>query len=263
MSANNWTTNDYYQFKASMSGYRDAKVRFDHTSSSSGPAQFRVSYSTNGTSFANFTNYSVPKTNNTAVQWSSGFSNAASTISLDFSTVTNLSDASEFYVRILPSSTLSMTNGTVTTSGTSRIDNVTIEATTIGTSPDPKPVITSATTASGTAQSAFTYTITATNSPTYFSASGLPAGLGVDNTTGVISGTPTTAGTYSVLLTAGNASGDGTATLVITINPQPAPGITSSATASATVNVSFQYQITASNSPTSFGATGLPPGLSV
>lgn len=127
----------------------------------------------------------------------------------------------------------------------------------------PKPVITSATTAMGTANSPLSYQITASNTPTYFSASGLPAGLGVDNTTGVISGTPTTAGTYSVLLAAGNASGDGTATLVITIHPQPAPGITSSATASATVNVSFQYQITASNSPTSFGATGLPPGMSV
>ena len=40
-----------------------------------------------------------------------------------------------------------------------------------------------------------------------------------------------------------------------------APVITSPTTASGTVGASFSYQIAASNSPTSFGATGLPTGL--
>ena len=39
------------------------------------------------------------------------------------------------------------------------------------------------------------------------------------------------------------------------------PAITSAATASATVGVAFNYTIAATNSPTSFGATGLPDGL--
>jgi hypothetical protein len=42
-----------------------------------------------------------------------------------------------------------------------------------------------------------------------------------------------------------------------------APVITSPATANGTVGESFNYQITANNSPTSFGATGLPAGLTV
>ena len=42
-----------------------------------------------------------------------------------------------------------------------------------------------------------------------------------------------------------------------------APVITSSASASATVGSSFTYNIIASNSPTSYNATGLPGGLSV
>jgi hypothetical protein len=42
-----------------------------------------------------------------------------------------------------------------------------------------------------------------------------------------------------------------------------APVITSPTTASGTVGSSFSYQITATNSPTSFGASNLPPGLSV
>src|SRR4029077_5909491 len=57
------------------------------------------------------------------------------------------------------------------------------------------PVITSAGTASGTVGTAFSYQIVATNSPTSFNATGLPAGLTVNAGTGLISGTPTTAAT--------------------------------------------------------------------
>src|SRR5262249_15420886 len=47
-------------------------------------------------------------------------------------------------------------------------------------------------------------------------------------------------------------------------SPQPlAPVVTSSATAAAVVGAPFSYQITATNSPTSFGAAGLPPGLTL
>ena len=125
-----------------------------------------------------------------------------------------------------------------------------------------KPVITSATTAGGTVGSAFSYQITASNSPTIYGATGLPAGLTVSSTTGLISGTPTAAGTSTVTLSATNAGGTGTSTLTLTIN-NGAPVISSSTTASGTVGTAFSYQITASNSPTIYGATGLPAGLTV
>src|SRR2546430_1472170 len=125
-----------------------------------------------------------------------------------------------------------------------------------------KPVITSPLTASGQVGVAFSYQITATNNPTSFNATGLPAGLSVNTSTGLISGTPTTAGTYSVTISATNSGGTGSATLTLTIN-NPAPVITSSLTATGTVGAAFSYQITASNSPTSFNATGLPSGLTV
>ena len=51
-------------------------------------------------------------------------------------------------------------------------------------------------------------------------------------------------------------------TITITINP-PAPGISSALSASATFGAPFSYQITATGSPTSFAATGLPAGLTV
>src|SRR5207244_12655431 len=77
---------------------------------------------------------------------------------------------------------------------------------------------------SGAVGTAFSYTITATNNPTSFTASPLPAGLTVNTSTGVISGTPTQARTTSVTITASNGAGTcntATATLVITIGTAP------------------------------------------
>ena len=127
----------------------------------------------------------------------------------------------------------------------------------------PPPVVNSATTASGTTGTAFSYQITGTNSPTSFGATGLPAGLTVNTTTGVISGTPTTAGTTTAHITAANSSGTSpSVNLTITIAQAP-PVITSALTASGNAGTAFSYQITASNTPTSFAATGLPAGLTV
>src|SRR5205807_10439225 len=82
----------------------------------------------------------------------------------------------------------------------------------------PAPVITSAASATGTVGTAFSYQITATNSPTSYSATGLPAGLSVNPSNGLIPRTPTAAGNSSLTLSAANAGGTGTATLVLTIS---------------------------------------------
>ena len=124
------------------------------------------------------------------------------------------------------------------------------------------PVITSGTAASGTVGSTFSYQITATNAPTSYAATGLPAGLSVNKTTGLISGTPTAAKTSTVTLSATNSRGTGKATLKLTI-AVPVPVITCGATASGTVGSALSYQIAATNTPTSYGATGLPAGLTV
>ena len=80
------------------------------------------------------------------------------------------------------------------------------------------PVITSATTATGTTGVPFSYTITASNGPTGFSAQGLPAGLTLNPFTGVIAGTPTGVGSFSVTLGAANAGGTGTGNVMLQIN---------------------------------------------
>lgn len=126
------------------------------------------------------------------------------------------------------------------------------------------PVITSPTTANGTVGVAFSYQITATEDPTSFSAVGLPSGLSLNATNGLISGTPTTVGSTTVAIGASNAFGTGTGSVNITISGASGPPVISSpTTASATVGVAFSYQIVASNSPFSHSATGLPTGMSV
>jgi len=126
----------------------------------------------------------------------------------------------------------------------------------------PTPVITSSGTATGQVGVAFSYSITATNSPTSFNATPLPAGLSINTATGLVSGTPISSGTTTVTLSATNAGGTGTKTLALTINPAT-PIITSPASTVGKQGSAFLYQITATNGPTSYNATGLPTGLTV
>jgi hypothetical protein len=96
------------------------------------------------------------------------------------------------------------------------------------------PTITSATTASGTQGEPFSYQITAIDQPTSFGATGLPAGLSVASATGLISGTPSEAGTFSVTLSASNSAGTDTEQLTLTIGPGATPTPTPTATPTAT-----------------------------
>ena len=155
-------------------------------------------------------------------------------------------------------------NGTATL-GTAnwRIDDLKVSVST-GSSVTTTPVITVAGPTTATALESFSYQVQANNSPTSYAASGLPPGLTINTASGVISGTPTTPGSYIVSLTASNAGGDGTATLTINVQSNPnTPAITSNPIAYGQINTAFGFQIVASNSPTSYTAANLPDGLSI
>ena len=107
-------------------------------------------------------------------------------------------------------------------------DTFTYRGTQAGLSGDPRtvtvtvsqgaPVVTSAVTASGVINQPFGYQIIATNAPTGYAASGLPATLTINPTTGLISGTPVASGTINATIFATNAGGTGSGPLAITIN---------------------------------------------
>lgn len=80
------------------------------------------------------------------------------------------------------------------------------------------PAVTSPTNAIATIGTSFSYQIAASNSPTSFNAAGLPEGLSVSTSTGLIAGTPTAAGTFSIAISASNAVGTGSATLTLIVS---------------------------------------------
>ncbi|MEK7752592.1 MAG: putative Ig domain-containing protein, partial [Acidobacteriota bacterium] len=128
------------------------------------------------------------------------------------------------------------------------------------------PVITSALTAPGMVGTVFSsYLIVASNSlANGFNAVNLPPGFSINTYNGVISGTPTTAGTTNVTISASNGVGTVSAVLVINIspvNPPPAPAITSLTSVTAQVGVPFSYTIVASNNPT-YSASNFPSWMS-
>jgi hypothetical protein len=125
----------------------------------------------------------------------------------------------------------------------------------------PLPSLTSAAVVSSAQGTPVSYTITATNSPTSFSATGLPSGLSLNTSTGLISGTPAAPQVASVSLTASNSYGSSLPrNLILTIGSYSA--ITSPTALAGTVGSAFAATLTASNSPVTYNLTGLPSGLS-
>ena len=130
----------------------------------------------------------------------------------------------------------------------------------------PPPVITGLLSRSATVGTAFPkYQIIASNSPQSYAATGLPHGLSIDTTLGVITGTPTESGIYPVTISATNNPG-GTTTKTLTITVTGPPTIANGPPPAYTVGTpySFTYQIEAYPAATVTLTSGsFPPGLTL
>ncbi|MBS0632647.1 MAG: putative Ig domain-containing protein [Verrucomicrobia bacterium] len=88
---------------------------------------------------------------------------------------------------------------------------------------NPTPQFTSPTAVGAVSGAGFLYAPAASGWPTSYAAAGLPAGLVIDPATGLITGTPTVPGTYSVTVTATNSAGSNSFVLVIAVAAPSAP----------------------------------------
>jgi len=120
------------------------------------------------------------------------------------------------------------------------------------TAPAGSPDISSATTATATLGSSFSYNIIAGGSPSSYSATGLPAGLSLDAATGIISGIPTALGQSEVTIAATNTSGTGTATLILNVINSQAPAAPASAAASVVNTTQIKLTWAASANATGY-----------
>ncbi len=224
-----------YDNSISTVGYTSILVRFGGIKSGTVPV-LDVSYSTDGTTYTSASTVTLGTTWAAyAVSLPVG-SEGVANLRIRFSITANSNSANNF-----------------------RIDDFHI----VGTSASP-PVVTAAS-PTGVVGTAFSYSVIATNSPTSYAVSPgtLPPGLTLNTTTGVISGTPTTIGTYVVPTTASNSSGASTSVnLTFTISNPPVPVVTASSQAGV-VGTAFSYTVVATNSPTSYAMVSgtLPPGL--
>jgi hypothetical protein len=103
-----------------------------------------------------------------------------------------------------------------------------------------------------------------------YTASGLPAGLSINSGSGLISGTPTTPGSYQVTVTATDSTGaKGSATFTWTVGPETGTQVTVTNPGNQTGTVGSAIspvQIRATDSAgqaLTYSATGLPAGLSI
>lgn len=120
-SSNGWNTGEYFQFASSTAGYGNVSVEWDQTGSDTGPRDFKLAYSTDGSTFTDVAPYAVAN-----VSWSSTTPHTNPLDHFKFDLSTALNNASTAYFRLIDTSTTSINGGTVGTSGTSRIDNFTI-----------------------------------------------------------------------------------------------------------------------------------------
>ncbi len=123
-NSNHWAAGDYYEVSVPTTGHSGITLSLDHISSNTGPADFIVEYSADGVSFTTGASYSV-----TSASWSSSSTHGPSSRTFDFSAVAELDDQDTIWFRVsVAPDSLAVNEGSIATTGTSRVDNIRIAA---------------------------------------------------------------------------------------------------------------------------------------
>jgi hypothetical protein len=132
LSANTWTVGDYWQIQLNTTGYSGLSLSYDQTGSGTGPRDFSLSYSLDGSSFTTIgSTYAVPLST-----WNVGTSMTGFTQTYDLGSISAINDQSLVIFRVTDMDTTSINGSTVGTGGTDRIDNVMLFTT-----PVPEPSV--------------------------------------------------------------------------------------------------------------------------
>jgi hypothetical protein len=118
LSANNWAIGDYFQFQFSTLSFSNIAITWSQARSSTGATNFSLGYSTNGSSFTTYTNYTV-LVSASPNAWSSTSNNPIFILSYDLSSITAIDNQPDVYLRLV-------SEQTPAGSGTGRIDDITI-----------------------------------------------------------------------------------------------------------------------------------------
>lgn len=125
-SSNTWAVNDYYQFQVSTAGFTGVTISWDQGSSNTGPKDFALQYSLDGTSFTTLSSYSV-LANVLPNAWNSSTYYSAYTFNPSLGSVAD--NQTSLYFRLINVDTVSANGGAVAAGGTDRVDNVIISGT--------------------------------------------------------------------------------------------------------------------------------------
>jgi len=124
LSSNAWNVGDYYQISLATTGYSAVSVAWEQTRSSTGPAGFEAVLSVDGGStFSSLGSYTVNQ-----VSWSA-------TVPVTTSSFGSVASAADNQASVIIRFKV-VTAGTSTTTGTNRIDNISVNGTVV---PVPTP----------------------------------------------------------------------------------------------------------------------------
>jgi hypothetical protein len=231
-------------------------VSWQQTGSNTGPKNFRLEYSTDGTSFTVHQAYVVSNDG-----WNSTATPAASVKSFDLSSITALNDAPTIFFRLTVVDTVAISSANpVATTGTGRVDNFTVTAAPPAGSPIITPGVTSLSgfsTFAGTVSASQSFTVGASDltAPISLTVTGDYEVSSDDETFGPTATLPITGGTGYVRLSA--AAAPGASPGIITLSSTGA----ANKTIALTGNVANPFVLSLSFSPSFIAENSVTPAL--